>query len=192
MHALDLFGEKHDGPVRLIHARHPFARLYSIWKEKCSIKISAPYCEKSKILDRELIYAKTKETHVVSFYGFIQFVLYNHKLGNGYERHWAPIMMICQPCFVNYDTITKLESVDSDYEFFVTKKLGLKLDDLGKFPSAYESTAMDYNNYIERLVEFYDIFSKDDMELLCTIYEWDFKLFGYDISPFVHSFQKDK
>lgn len=168
-YSLDLFGEKSEGPVRVINARHPFARLYSIWKEKCSLKISAAYCEKSKILDRDLVYSKIKSTHVVSFYGFIQFVLYNHKLGNGYERHWAPIMMICQPCFVNYEFVAKLESVDSDYEYFL-KKIGLSLDVLGNFPSAYESTAMDYNNYVDRLVTFFNIFSKEDMELLCEIY----------------------
>ena len=68
-----------------------------------------------------------------------------------------------------YEFVAKLESVDSDYEYFL-KKIGLSLDVLGNFPSAYESTAMDYNNYVERLVTFFNIFSKEDMELLCEIY----------------------
>ena len=58
---------------------------------------------------------------LVSFEAFLKWIIKN----KGQDKHFTPMHVICNPCLMNYDMVTKLETadVDSDYiqkilEFF--------------------------------------------------------------------------
>ena len=101
-----------------------------------------------------------------------------------YNKHWSPMWTICEPCLVDYDVITKTETMDEDFKY-LQKKWNEKL----KVPAfhAYSDTKMDYNNYEENLLKIYKNVSRKVIEKLVEVYEWDFKLFGYDPKPFLRN-----
>ena len=89
---------------------------------------------------------------------------------------------ICEPCLIDYDVITKTETLDQDFIHF-QKMLNDKL----KVPAfhAYSDTKMNYYNYEENLLRLYQNVSQKVIKKLVDVYEWDFKLFGYDPEPFL-------
>ena len=98
-------------------------------------------------------------------------------------------MEVCGACIGDYNIFTHLESIDEDVEF-LEKLFGLER--LGKFPSwrvssgsgkdEKKKTMLDIE---EELKTHYSVLDKTDMLKLYKIYEYDFRLFGYDPEPFL-------
>lgn len=197
--------------VRVINVRHPLARLYSAWKDKLwfqgvkSLKYEDPDHHTSfRVLKhfprliRKFETAdslKTKEKqHAVSFEAFLKYLVYgkgtenekgteNAKFLRFYNKHWARFTDLCRPCSLNYSFVTHTETMVEDSQVI--------LDAYEEFSSGWpiqggwKKTEMDYSDYVGRLIVLYENIPGSLMRDLCEFYEWDFRLFGYDIEPFL-------
>lgn len=189
---------------KFINVRHPLARLESCWRDKFTFhgiathdgpinwyKLHWRECNKHE--NKDTLAAKPKNQKC-SFVAFLKFITQGKGLTSMKDKHWTPISWTCSACLVKYDMITKIETVDSDFSQFL-EKMDLS-DSLGNFEKAYnashfkdetraENLQQRYQNYIKKLQNLYKSIPKSTILDLYKIYFWDFKLFGYDILPFL-------
>ena len=189
--------------VRVINVRHPFARLYSAWKDKLWIpdkenKDANQHTNQHILTHYSGIIQKyetvnsieTKEkNHAVSFEGFLRYLVYGEgtddqdQASRFYNKHWARFTDLCQPCSLNYNFVTHTETMVEDSRVI--------LDDYKEFSrgwpmkGAYKKTRLDHADYVKKLVSLYEMVPEELMNDLYKFYEWDFRLFGYDIEPFL-------
>ena len=97
---------------------------------------------------------------------FFRFSAVFHK-----NRHWTPYYILCQPCFVNYNLVTKLETIDQDIKYLFKT---LDLSSLGDFPEGYKtnkaSKKLNNNQYLEKLVGYYAEIPSSLIKKLYDIY----------------------
>ena len=196
----------------VIAARHPLARLQSCWRDKFSSwftddvgtknrhdgmnELFAGNVMQSQKYETESSIATKVHGNKVSFEAFLRYITSTDgKIVETCEvwpcddpmkvsvtsQHWIPIYIQSRACLVNYNFIAKLETAKKDVEYL--KEL-LDLGSIGDFPRAYENTQMDSSRFIEHLRYLYKDISVETMEKVCSVYKWDFLLFGYDIALF--------
>ena len=133
-----------------------------------------------------------------SVFSFEAFLRYVANGSDGFpNKHWLPMYQICNPCLVQYDYITKLETIEDDFGIILE---ALDAESIGRFPStnkhveteaASESDDMPktrkHSKYIERLQKAYKYVSKNTIKKLIKIYKWDFLMFNYDFVPFLEN-----
>ena len=90
----------------------------------------------------------------------------------------------CQPCNVPFDFLTKTETAGMDSEF-ILQQMNSEFSHIGRILGQYSSTNMDYEHYISKLQKIYENVPKKLVKILYDIFELDFEMFGYDISPFL-------
>ena len=202
---------------KFMQVRHPLARLYSAWGDKMNYwpkeqilnsndvnpqklytyhdnevnknyKIYKKYIEK---YETEETLKNKSELSVFSFPAFLKYIIndmnYDH---NGYKRHWQPQHQICKPCNLEYDQISKLESIDLDSSMILE---AIDMTDIGAFPEmnvkkgavASDDLEEQYRQYMEKIKKQYEGIDKETMRGLYEIYEWDFKLFDYEMDMFL-------
>ena len=173
--------------IRHLNVRHPFARLESAYRDKMdpatttsTIRYQKQYRDFMNETGFKLF--KKGNAWIPTFEDFLEAVSFYPE--DMYNKHWSPMWTICEPCLIDYDVITKTETMDEDFKY-LQKKWNEKL----KVPAfhAYSDTKMDYNNYEENLLKIYKNVSRKVIEKLVEVYEWDFKLFGYDPKPFLRN-----
>ena len=106
---------------KFIFVRHPIERLVSAYKDKFmrSNKWTKHFHRK---YGRDIIrtYRENasdtalKYGHNVRFSEFIQYIIDMHKLGGELNKHWDTYDNLCQPCFVRYNYVGKLEHINAD------------------------------------------------------------------------------
>ena len=80
-------------------ARHPMDRLFSAFRDK--------------ILRKSIIVKNINGNNKKpSFSKFLTFLAMNNP--TGYNRHWKPNWVLCNPCLFHYDYILKMETFDRD------------------------------------------------------------------------------
>ena len=80
-------------------SRHPMDRLFSAFRDKIMRKT---------IIVKNINGNKMKPT----FSKFLTFLAMNNP--TGYNRHWKPNWVLCNPCLYHYDYILKMETFDRD------------------------------------------------------------------------------
>ena len=118
------------------------------------------------------------ETGFARFNEFLQFIADEGRIRK-VNVHWRNIHDLCHPCFVKYDYIAKLETIEQDFQF-IGKRINKKATNfpdksLGPVPPNYRE-----ENYTEVFIKYYSTVNKDTLNRLRKLYELDFKLFGYD------------
>ena len=78
--------------------------------------------------------------------------------------------------------VTKLETIDQDIEYFFKK---LRMESLGDFPEAYSKKGD--GDYLIKLAGYYEDIPVAVVRDLYKIYKWDFRLFDYDVKPFLRN-----
>ena len=197
---------------RIFHSRHPFARLRSAytdkfchWQAKSSNSNTSShdkmfrnqytnslfkiYWDHAKVFETKKSLKRKPKNCATSFYAYLQFIINGQGLGKLSNQHWESMVEVCGACIGDYNIFTHLESIDEDVEF-LEKLFGLER--LGKFPSwrvssgsgkdEKKKTMLDIE---EELKTHYSVLDKTDMLKLYKIYEYDFRLFGYDPEPFL-------
>ena len=160
---------------KAIFVRHPFLRLISAFKDKGEkSRLEEPYFYSKywdPIMRQERGPTNVKNNSKPLFKEFVKMLL-TSKLYE-YDEHWSPIWNRCEPCYVEYDFIGKLEA-PQDFEF-LQKQIKFKTNE-----TIWENK--NSNNLNNREVKKYLFqISSEQIISLYKIYFLDFKLFGYTI-----------
>lgn len=163
-----------DDYLNFLMVRHPFERLLSAYRNKFEDSHpSAKYFQER--YGRYIIkkYRKHAAEHDlktgcnVSFREFVQYLI-NEGLTN---EHWKSIFELCRPCSVNYTFIGKYEKFEEDSQAL--------LDMVGAPYLVFPHTRSGGTSDVLR--KYYQQLSLGEIERLYRLYEFDFKMFGYDL-----------
>ena len=112
-----LRNSKESSFFKTIFVRHPFVRLISAFKDKAEKSPEQQPYFYARYWNPLLKHVHgedhvTNETRV-QFKDFIEELLLPNDPYQ-YNEHWAPIWTRCEPCFIHYDLIGKLETSETD------------------------------------------------------------------------------
>ncbi|XP_015123862.1 carbohydrate sulfotransferase 11 [Diachasma alloeum] len=163
----------------LIAVRHPLERLLSAYRNKLETRdeTSSKYFQTRfgrKIVKR---YRKnaTRESlrkgDDVTFGEFVDFITDDN---NGTtNEHWRPVSELCLPCIVNYNLISKYETLVEDATE-VLERIGTGYISFPSKPTGREPTEKKLEDYYSRL-------SFKQLRKLAEFYRIDLKLFDYSM-----------
>ncbi|XP_054457224.1 carbohydrate sulfotransferase 12-like [Anoplopoma fimbria] len=171
--------EKLNHYTKFLYVRDPFVRLISAFRSK----FQKPDEHFYKLFGRDILrmygnqsdLPKTVEKAFasglhVSFYNFIQYLV-DPRTEQPFEPHWRQMHRLCHPCLIRYDFIGHLETLQQDTEQLLEM---LNLEVKIKFPPSHvDLTSSD------ALSEWYSTVPLEDRRKLYTLYEEDFRLFGF-------------
>ncbi|XP_041782841.1 carbohydrate sulfotransferase 8-like [Anopheles merus] len=161
-----------------IIVRHPFERLISAFEDRLVSMKNAYYSRVSLAIYRR--YHPTGSGKI-TFRDFVQYIIDDVEYRNstmGLDIHWSPVNNLCTPCLARYDYIIKLETYEQDVEVMIkaAKLQGkvklMQLNHVRKEP--VEILIMKYFSQI----------TQKQIEMLYSIYEIDFQLFGYSADKY--------
>ncbi|XP_073765141.1 carbohydrate sulfotransferase 12-like [Danio rerio] len=181
-YARPLMHHKLKNYTKFLFVRDPFVRLISAYRDKLMKPDEYFYTHYgSTMLQRYANISQPPDSAQEAFRAgirpsFIHFIQYlldpKTEKEEPFNEHWQQMHRLCHPCQIDYDFIGKLETLDEDTEHLL-KILGL--DKHIHFPPGYENrTAVDWEK------EWFANISVADRRKLYSLYETDFKLFGYD------------
>lgn len=163
--------------TKVMFVREPFTRLLSAYRDKL---------EKTGRIDSSRFRrdwgAKMKNIHVaagtefdVTFYDFASYLADPKNLLNKYEdEHWSPIFSLCQPCAVKYDFIGKMENLQRDTLYALTKVVQSNID-----LKLLNSTNFTNSSNVELLQKYFSRIPVQTVRDLYKKYRPDFELFDY-------------
>ena len=160
---------------KFIFVREPLHRLLSAFKNKfvgrdLSVSRKARYSILRSYRPQDLNAGKT----TVTFSEFIQYFSKNITR----NKHWREYRKLCHPCYVNYDFIGYLETLEDDAAL-VLKRAGI--DDRVTFPPVHGSTGTD------EVLTYYSQVPSEDITRIGELYRDDFEMFGYEfLGPVKH------
>ncbi|KAK2159465.1 hypothetical protein LSH36_152g00018 [Paralvinella palmiformis] len=159
--------------VKLLVVRHPLERLISAYRDKF---VESNYGEKKAI--RGNITGITGPVGVLNITSFLTLLTEAIKTQstdviNYRDRHWDKQHTTCHPCFIRYDYIAKLETIDSDMEYI------LKFFNQTRVPHRNNSPNRRFKDSAISVGELLNALSLDVIEVLKEYYQYDFDLFSY-------------
>ncbi|KAL0132974.1 hypothetical protein PUN28_000595 [Cardiocondyla obscurior] len=165
---------------KLIVVRHPLERLLSAYRNKLETKHekSAKYFQTrfgKKIVKKYRPNASEeslKNGDDVTFREFVDFVTDDTENGTKNE-HWRPIYDLCQPCIVNYNLVSKYESLVEDATE-VLERIGVTSVNFPARPTSSEPTS-------RKLDKYYSTLSYKQLRKLADLYKLDLRLFDYSL-----------
>ncbi|XP_069989117.1 carbohydrate sulfotransferase 11 isoform X1 [Penaeus vannamei] len=105
-----------------------------------------------------------------TFEDFLRYVVWTHDVGF-MNKHWAPLVFLCNPCKHRYHFIVHLETIAPEFNYvmnFLNHTEGIELKEDRKTKTTNRSD-----------IYLYEDIPKDIMERILEIYKFDFELFGY-------------
>ncbi|KAJ8669626.1 hypothetical protein QAD02_000885 [Eretmocerus hayati] len=165
---------------KLIVVRHPFERLLSAFRNKFETKHekSSTYFQSrygTEIIEKYRPNATEKSLlrgDDVTFGEFVDFIVEDNRYGNPNE-HWNSISRLCHPCLVNYNLISKYETLSED-AVEILKQIHKHSVQFPLGPRNSEPTAKIMDRYYLQL-------SLSQLRALAEIYRSDLYLFDYSI-----------
>ncbi|XP_008550441.1 carbohydrate sulfotransferase 11 [Microplitis demolitor] len=164
----------------LIVVRHPLERLLSAYRNKFEAKdeIGSKYFQNR--FGRKIIknYRRnpTKESLTkgddVTFSEFVDFIT-NKNINGTSNEHWKPIYELCLPCDVNYNLISKYETLAED-AMEILERIGAGSLTFPMRASSNEPTA-------GKLEHYYSMLTYKQIKKLAKMYKMDLKLFEYSL-----------
>uniref|UniRef100_A0A1Y1JY69 Carbohydrate sulfotransferase n=2 Tax=Photinus pyralis TaxID=7054 RepID=A0A1Y1JY69_PHOPY len=164
--------------LSFVIVRQPFERVLSAYRNKLEDTLpSAKYFQarvgryivknyRANATRRDL-----ENGDNVTFREFAQYLIREGIRNDVANEHWKPIYELCHPCVINYTFIGKYEQLDEDSDVI------LKMINAPSvlFPRSKSGQTS------ERLKQYLRQLSLKDIEQLYRMYEFDFKLFGYNL-----------
>ena len=206
----NIFNSTSKQVLKIVNARHPFARLASAHRDKHNTRTSTSnpnyfWWYRQFLVNNSLENNQTLSTKQVgdkvSFWAFLKGCAYYP--AEMYNKHWSPGITICEPCLLDYNIVSKTETMDDDIEYIQSQwNPNLKIPGFGVYgSSSYEgsrasslhfrkSSLINYKHFEESLLKIYENIPLSLILKLVEVYEWDFRLFGYDYTPFIEQAQK--
>lgn len=169
---------------KLIVVRHPLERLLSAFRNKLEAKHekSSKYFQERfgrKIIKKYRANA-TKESITkgddVTFREFVDFIT-DIKRNGSHNEHWKPFSNLCHPCIVNYNLVSKYESLVEDATE-ILERIGAESITFPARSSKNQPTS-------EKLNEYYSTLSFKQLRKLANFYKTDLKLFDYSLEDIV-------
>ncbi|XP_078040303.1 carbohydrate sulfotransferase 11 isoform X2 [Augochlora pura] len=165
---------------KLIVVRHPLERLLSAYRNKLEAKHekSSMYFQSrfgKKIVKRYRQNAteqSLKNGDDVTFPEFVEFVT-DDSSNETRNEHWNPIYELCQPCLVNYNLVSKYESLVEDATE-VLERMGVESVNFPAKPVNSEPTS-------KKLEKYYSTLTYRQLRKLADMYKLDLKLFDYSL-----------
>ncbi|XP_043262341.1 carbohydrate sulfotransferase 11-like [Colletes gigas] len=165
---------------KLIVVRHPLERLLSAYRNKLEAKHkkSSMYFQArfgKKIIKRYRRNAteeSLKNGDDVTFREFVEFIT-DDTFNRTQNEHWKPIYQLCQPCLVNYNLVSKYESLVEDATE-VLERMGVDSVAFPAKPPNSEPTA-------SKLEKYYSTLTYKQLRKLANLYKLDLRLFGYSL-----------
>ena len=198
--------------LKLLTVRHPLARLQSCHRDKFTIwenttenyRVHNAHIRAYRSGTRWTDYwkavskyetvgsLKTKSKfEMVSFQAFLKFLTDGNHMKN---PHWKPVYKTCSTCLIDFNYISKLETVRSDSKEIMDI---LNVQTIGGFPEAYSGAETrgkkntgeiteknsdgDDLEYVKKLRKFYAKIPENTLLKIEEIYHWDFELFNYHL-----------
>ncbi|XP_011685749.1 PREDICTED: carbohydrate sulfotransferase 11-like isoform X1 [Wasmannia auropunctata] len=166
---------------KLIVVRHPLERLLSAYRNKLETKHekSAKYFQTrfgKKIVKRYRLNATEESLRNgddVTFREFVDFVTDDNTENGTRNEHWRPVYDLCQPCIVNYNLISKYESLVEDATE-VLERIGVTSVNFPARPPSSEPTS-------RKLDRYYSTLSYKQLRKLADLYKLDLRLFDYSL-----------
>ncbi|ELT94197.1 hypothetical protein CAPTEDRAFT_199516 [Capitella teleta] len=151
---------------KLLQVRHPFTRLISAYKDKIVDNLGLGP-------DNDTRLCRALEKGI--FPTWVQFAeLVANRNSSCMNKHWMPYTEVCPVCDMEFDAVTKIETISTDTNDFV-KRLDINdsfhFDQKRASQSAPGKTIEDYMNELPK-----DVLSK-----LKKMFHTDMQLFGYEI-----------
>jgi len=171
---------------RFMVVRHPFERILSAYRDKLE--------DLSRDIEaREGYYYTMYGKHIVAEYRdksdknltakieptwreFVTYIL--NTPVTKFDEHWTPIWMLCTPCIIRYDAISKMETFSEDTQY-VLQQAGLE-DVLSVEWKHRTGTGGDSDT----IVDYYSQLTQSEVAALFKKYQLDFELYGYDPEPY--------
>ncbi|XP_042869745.1 carbohydrate sulfotransferase 11-like [Penaeus japonicus] len=105
-----------------------------------------------------------------TFEDFLRYVVWTHDVGY-MNKHWAPLVFLCNPCKHRYDFIVHLETIAPEFNYimtFLNYTEGIQMEEQHKTKATNRSD-----------IHLYKDIPRDVMKRILEIYKFDFELFGY-------------
>jgi hypothetical protein len=168
--------------------------LFSVWLDKFHDHPKNPDYSKQLIRFRKLAknIKKFKKQHKTSdrpeptsqfpnsFVSFETFLRYIVSETHQDDPHWGSFYRLCAPCDIDYNIITKVETLDQDSDDI------FKILKIPKFVGPFPKSNFHSNSVTEEFLK--EIFRKLPKELVMRLYshyEEDFVLFGYGFEEYL-------
>ncbi|KAJ1520042.1 hypothetical protein ONE63_004271 [Megalurothrips usitatus] len=163
--------------------RHPFERLLSAFRNKLEQRYSSSKYFQTRF-GRHIVktYRKNPSNHSlqhgddVTFAEFVTYLTTENGPGGEFNEHWKPINQLCAPCAIRYDIIGKYETLYEDADYL--------LNQLGEPPAAFPRFAHP-SNTTSTLGKYFGSLTVDLLRKIFSVYETDFRLFGYNLQEFL-------
>lgn len=110
-------GEERRRSRSILVSRNPYSRLFSAFVDKVFLPISNSVTVNMAIRQRDNPKNGLTCASNVTFQGFLKDIVETAGAGEGLNRHWAPIVALCDPCNVNAFSLIKQESFSTDVEY---------------------------------------------------------------------------
>ena len=171
-----------DESTKIMIVRHPFERLLSAYRDKLEDHQRGPqhgtfhYYRKygRKIVSK---YRQSNSSRVEpSFEEFIDYLI-DTDLALYADDHWIPFYLFCTPCLVDYDLIVRFETLGEDL-LLLLRRLGLEERPSWKHMTLGGTSSQVAQSYFQQL-------GKTKVQQLFQKYKMDFRLFGYDVDPYL-------
>ncbi|XP_077990769.1 carbohydrate sulfotransferase 11-like [Glandiceps talaboti] len=163
----------HGEYTTFLFVRHPFSRLLSAFRDKFEdIPDMSRLRKYSPIVKKAT--GRRDSSLTIKFEEFVRYLLKTDP--STYDIHWLPMHIACHLCFLEYDVIGKYETFAKDTDYVM--KL-INADGVLSFP--YYAPHATNSSSDDVIKQYYNRLTKTEIQKLYKIYEWDFKLFGYEI-----------
>ena len=158
---------------KFLFVRHPMERLVSAFRDK--FKSNTTDADNFRYYHAKRMMSYFRKQKDVDPFGkgikFWEFLGYLTKIDpSKLQEHWKPYYHLCHPCAVDYDFIGNFSNLKSDADHILEDINFPKNISFPKFKLSKTS------QYVEKYLESVPI---DILQLIASIFEPDFKLFGY-------------
>ncbi|PSN31589.1 hypothetical protein C0J52_26828 [Blattella germanica] len=168
--------------TRFIIVRHPFERILSAFRDKLEHRKDREFYYKR--YGRQIV--KTQRTGnntqaEPTFEEFLKFIVH----ARSFDEHWRPYYVECAPCELDYQFILKMEELNEEQTYFVTKF------NLQEFLPSEVYKNPTGRTRLELSKKYYSQVSRNLLAKVYQIYEFDFRLFNYSPTEYF-DFARDK
>ncbi len=160
--------------------RHPFDRVLSAFRNKFEAenKFTIPnfHHRYGRWIIKRFRPTASEESlgrgNDVTFPEFVKYVIFQDKSYKDLNDHWRPIYQECFPTYIRYDYIAKMDTLEMDLRYILTKfgKDGC-FDSIPHYLRSNTSSRLE-NNYYNKI-------PRSDLRNLYQLYKNDFLLFNY-------------
>jgi len=169
-----------DSAIRIIQVRSPLERLVDVYKD-ITERTSEEMVNARKMIQENREAAGDGVSDKLSFPQFVRYLMGTTsevQVCEGFSKMWCPITFICEPCFMDFQYIIKMENIKTDLPELENKKIINNVTpNLNKLFKENRDSFKESKDYYPQLTE-------EELEFLCTYYKDDFKFFKYSCVPF--------